>query len=114
MLKSIGLLFVLICVWVTYAVIGSNPCVRIERAAAPVRVVLTGFQWAVNPWADADQRWMVTRWILAGDGYVQSFISRQFYNMPLHIACGRPAPVKEGDSKKSNQSQVTELSNASR
>lgn len=102
MFKTIGVIFILVCVWVTYAVVGSTPCARVERASAPVRVVLSGVQWALNPWANDDQKWMVTTWILAGDGYVQSFISRQFYGQKIHALCGRHIP--EGNLKQPQSS----------
>jgi hypothetical protein len=113
MFKSIGVMIVVICMWVTYTVIENDSCSRIHRAAGPVRVVMSALQMAVNPWGNLDQRWMVTTWLIKADLMTQKFIARQFYDASIFEFCNRPDPNSEDQANKKHKDDADNAAAAS-
>lgn len=69
----------LVVAWLGYTLISPTPCVRVERSAAPVRVVADVARFATKNWLDIENRIMLIEWSMRADLATQKFVSRQFY-----------------------------------
>lgn len=79
--------------WMLFVFSSPNPCDRIERGAAPVRIAMDTTRWATKNWLSADARIDMIRWSLAADQSTQRFIQRQFYGSKAHCVAEVEAPA---------------------
>lgn len=86
-LKGIVFIIVLFGAWTLYAIIGSSPCERIYRGAAPVRVSMEVFSWVLHHWADSENRiWLIKTSFSIDHGF-QNFLGLQFYGKSKGDLC---------------------------
>ncbi|MDD5708637.1 MAG: hypothetical protein PHR35_22195 [Kiritimatiellae bacterium] len=88
-MKSLaGVFLVVIAAWLGYVLLNSDPCERVRRGAAPVRLVFDGLRAAAAPWLkdSPSDRIRLLVWSVESDAATQKFLLFQFYDSST--ACG--------------------------
>lgn len=86
--------------WLLYVFTTPEPCERVSRGAAPVRVTGDVARWAAKNWLSQDGRLDMIRWSIQADQAVQSFLTHQFYGAGAE--CVRPGPRPAADAPATN------------
>ncbi|WP_432263223.1 hypothetical protein [Cupriavidus sp. TMH.W2] len=73
--------------WLLFASFANEPCERIYRGAAPVRIAFDGVRWAGQNFLSQNSRLKLISWSISADGATQQFLGRLFYG-PTH-SCGK-------------------------
>lgn len=84
-------------VWYSYASFGDTKCEKVERTAAPVRVVLDGLSWVIKPWVSDDTKFTIMKWEIMADRHIREFVAYQAYKEDLvAMGCAKPLPKDDG------------------
>lgn len=82
--------------WMFWTLSNADPCERVRRGAAPVRIAFDVIRWAGEHWLDAQDRIKLLVWSIEADGAVQNFVGHQFYGDKLQCRSnGKTTPVVE-------------------
>lgn len=89
--KSIlGMAFLVATItYLLYTLSETQPCGRVYRAAAPVRLIMQALRSGVENWAEPNQRSDILIWSFKADLATQDFLAHQFYGDAL--VCGKRA-----------------------
>ncbi|ABO59634.1 hypothetical protein BSFA1_82110 (plasmid) [Burkholderia sp. SFA1] len=84
MKQIFGGAFVVVFVgWLLYAAFAEQPCERIYRGAAPVRIAFDAVRWGGHNFLTQDSRLRLISWSISADGVTQKFLGRLFYGPSL-------------------------------
>ncbi|WP_049820963.1 hypothetical protein [Methylibium petroleiphilum] len=79
--------------WMLFVFSSPNPCDRIERGAAPVRITMDTARWAAKNWLSTEARIDMIRWSINADQATQRFIQHQFYGSEGRCVAPREVPA---------------------
>ncbi|WP_425953160.1 hypothetical protein [Ralstonia pseudosolanacearum] len=83
-----GAFAVIVFGWLLYSALGSEPCERMYRSAAPVRIAFDGVRWGTRNFLSQESRLKLIYWSITADDKTQKFLSRAFYGPTL--SCEKP------------------------
>lgn len=78
-----GWIFMFVIVWGVWSALPSDPCVRVHRAAAPIRGAGELVQMAVRNWADAQTNVDLIQEMGTFGNAAEQFIAQEFYGKGL-------------------------------
>jgi len=80
--------------WLFWTLSNPEPCERVRRGVAPVRMAFDMVRWTGENWLDSADRIKMVMWSIEADVSTQGFVKHHFYGDQLQCGPnGKPAPT---------------------